>query len=80
MLPAKIGEGVLGSSSGGENPAGASVAVAAVSASAETLSDREEEVGLVKGLVRKESVGDCFHGMEMAVDLGVEREGVKRVA
>lgn len=78
MLPAKIGDGVLGSSSGGENPAGASTEV---SASAETLKEREEEAALRWGLeVRKERVEDCFHGMEMPVDLGVERDGVKRVA
>lgn len=78
MLPAKIGDGVLGSSSGGVNPAGASTAA---SASAETLREREEEAVLRWGLeVRKERVGDCFHGMEMAEDLGVERDGVKRVA
>lgn len=71
---------MVGSSSGGENPAGASTGAAWASASAETLSEREEEAGL-RGLeLRKERVGDCFHGTVMAVDLGVERDGVKRVA
>ena len=80
MLPAKIGEGVLGSSSGGENPAGASVAAAA-SASAETLTIREDAAGLMRGLeLMKERVEDCFHGIVTAVDLGVESDGVKRVA
>ena len=78
MLPAKIGEGVLGSSSGGENPAGASAAAA--SASAETLMSREEEARLRGLALRKERVGDCFQETAVAVDLGVVRDGVKRVA
>lgn len=85
MLPAKIGEGVLGSNSGGVNPTGAALAGASAGASAASpaaaLIVRWETQNLsCLGLV-KERVEDCFHGtVTRSPDFEAERGGVKREA
>lgn len=84
MLPPKIGEGVVGSSSGGVKPTGASSFVSASvfsSTEAATLTVRcatenLSGLGVVKGMV-----GDCFHGtVTRSPDFEAERGGVKREA
>lgn len=84
MLPPKIGEGVLGSSSGGVNPTGASSLAGAasvfVSSAAKTLTERDGAWESLRGLgVAKEVVEmDCFHE---AVALSTETPvlGTKRL-
>lgn len=74
MLPAKIGDGVLGSSSGGVKPTGASLVGTSSAAAALMVVKRAVDLG---GLtVVKEVIGeDCFHGED-----GLEIDGVKREA
>lgn len=86
MLPAKIGEGVFGSNSGGVKPTGASsfagVSVAAAFPSAaEALIVLEAVFGNLSGFgVTKEEEIDCFHGTTTrSLVLEAERVGVKRV-
>lgn len=71
MLPAKMGDGVLGSSSGGVNPTGASL-VGVATSSAAALMVKVREVSLSCFTAVKE---DCFHG-----ETGFESVGVKREA
>lgn len=61
MLPAKIGDGVLGSSSGGVNPTGASLV--GISPAAVALMVVKRAVGLVGLMVAKEVSCDCFHAV-----------------
>lgn len=84
MLPAKIGEGVFGSNSGGVKPTGASSLVGASaafpSAAAALIvrcaTDNLSGLGLIK-----DKVGDCFHGtVTRSPDFEAERLGVKREA
>ena len=71
MLPAKMGDGVFGSSSGGVNPTGSSLVGAATSSAAALMVVKVREVNL-SCLTAKE---EGFHG-----DAGFERVGVKREA
>ena len=73
MLPAKIGDGVLGSSSGGVNPAGASFGGAGVGASAAVALMVKGRWGSLRVVVVV--VVSCLR-----VVMGLERGGVKRVA
>lgn len=76
MLPPKIGDGVVGSSSGGVKPTGASasfVGATVFSSAAEILMGLDATVERVSDLgAMKVEVTDCFHGAEAV--------GVKRVA
>ena len=72
MLPAKIGDGVLGSSSGGVNPAGASFGGAGVGASAAVALMVKGRWGSLRAVV---VVVSCLR-----VVMGLERGGVKRDA
>ena len=77
MLPPKIGLGVLGSSSGGVKPTGASL----VGASAAVLTVRGGTANLVGLKLGKDKVDGCFHeATTRSPDFGVERVDVKREA
>lgn len=76
MLPPKIGDGVLGSNSGGVKPTGASSLGGASAPSAAALMDILENLRVFKPVKAKEE--DCFHGKATrSPDFGA---GVKREA
>lgn len=76
MLPPKIGDGVLGSSSGGVKPTGASFVGVSVFPSAMALMVLVRGALCFSGLTENDD--DCFHGAE---DLVVEKlAGAKREA
>lgn len=75
MLPPKMGEGVLGSNSGGVKPTGASFVGASSAMALIVVLGATEDLGSF-GVV-KESEDDDFHG---TVTRSPERVGVKREA
>lgn len=86
MLPPKIGDGVVGSNSGGVKPTGASffagtsVLPSVLPSAAETFTVLWVENFRDLGVVKVEE-SDCFHGTETwLLDFGAERVGVKSVA
>lgn len=84
MLPPKIGDGVVGSSSGGVKPTGASFGGATVfsSAAALILMVLVVEESMSGFGAMKEEDTDCFHGTveRSTLVFGAEGVGVKRVA
>lgn len=75
MLPPKMGDGVLGSNSGGLNPTGASFVGASSAMALMVVLGGNEDLGSFGAV--KESDDDDFHG---AATRSPERVGVKREA
>lgn len=84
MLPPKIGDGVLGSSSGGVNPTGASSlagASAFPSAAAALMVVLGENLGSLGFRKDRDDEADCFYARAArSPDLEPMRVGVKREA
>lgn len=86
MLPPKMGDGVVGSSSGGVKPAGGSFtgasAAAALPSAASALMGHGPAVDLPGlGVAGKDKDDGCFHGAARRVpEFGVERVEERREA